>query len=54
MNRKSLERRGDRGKSAHIVEPGEPLQDKDSQELPTSEFEQLHINDDASNSVHAF
>ncbi|SHO78179.1 Uncharacterized protein MSYG_2521 [Malassezia sympodialis ATCC 42132] len=54
LNRKSLERRGDRGKSAHIVEPGEPLQDKDSQELPTSEFEQLHINDDASNSVHAF
>lgn len=54
LNRKSLERRGDGGRSARVVEQLQSVQDNDFQELPTSGVEQLHVSEDASHSDHAF
>ncbi|WFD19779.1 hypothetical protein MCAP1_002015 [Malassezia caprae] len=51
LNRKSLERRGDGGRSTHVVDTPQHLYDKDSQELPTAEIEQLHVRDNVSGPV---
>ncbi|WFD23407.1 hypothetical protein MEQU1_002096 [Malassezia equina] len=54
LNRKSLERRGDGGRSAPVVEPLQSGRDNDFQELPTSEMEQVHVSEEASHSDRAF
>lgn len=54
LNRKSLERRGDGARSIHVVDKPQPLHDKDSQELPISEVEQMQVSDRVSTSVQGF